>query len=363
MTDTLPLNTLSSPADLETTRESVRDYYGNRLETRHDLQTNACCTVDSTPEHLRPLVANVDKEILDKFYGCGSPIPQALTGKTVLDLGCGTGRDVYVVSQLVGESGRVIGIDMTDAQLDVARRHQEGSAKRFGHAKSNVSFLKGHIEDLAAAGIEDESIDVVLSNCVINLSADKPAVFSEIFRVLKPGGELYFSDVFADRRIPAELRSDPVLLGECLSGAMYIEDFRRLLASLGCPDYRVMTSHTFDINDMAAAAKIGMVRLSSKTIRAFKLASLEDACEDFGQSATYKGTLPDSPHRFVLDEHHVFEANRPERVCGNSAAMIQETRFAEHFEVAGDRSRHFGLFPCFHPAKPNVADPAAGSCC
>ena len=103
-------------------------------------------------------------------------------------------------------------------------------------------FRQGYMEDLRALGIDDDSIDVVMSNCVLNLSLDKRAVFGEIFRVLKPGGELFFSDIFSDRRVPERFHSDPILHGECLAGAMYTEDFRRLLRDLGCLDYRVTSS-------------------------------------------------------------------------------------------------------------------------
>jgi ubiquinone/menaquinone biosynthesis C-methylase UbiE len=115
---------------------------------------------------------------------------------------------------LVGENGFVIGVDMTGEQLEVARRHQKSQAKKFGFKKSNVDFRQGYIEDLASLGIKDNSVDVVISNCVINLSPNKERVFSEIFRVLKEGGELYFSDVFAGRRVPKKFQSDKVLLGE-----------------------------------------------------------------------------------------------------------------------------------------------------
>ena len=131
--------------------------------------------------------------------------------RSVLDLGCGTGRDVYIVSKLVGESGHVIGVDMTPEQLSVAERHKDGQMKRFGYKVPNVEFLQGYIEDLGSLGIEDGSVDIVISNCVINLSPDKEKVFSEISRVLKKGGELYFSDVFADRRVPESVYRDPVI--------------------------------------------------------------------------------------------------------------------------------------------------------
>src|SRR6185369_11775939 len=227
--------------DSENTLDAVRQYYGNVLQGKKDLASNACCSLESLPEMHRKILAEIDQEILDRFYGCGSPLPPALEGCTVLDLGCGSGRDVYLASRLVGPEGYVIGVDMTEAQLEVARRHQASQARRFGFEKSNVDFRQGYIEDLASLEIADASVDVVISNCVINLSPDKERVFSEILRVLKPGGELYFSDVFAGRRVPQQLREDPLLLGECLGGALYIEDFRRMLRGLGCPDYRVIS--------------------------------------------------------------------------------------------------------------------------
>lgn len=153
----------------------------------------------------------------------------------MLDLGCGLGRDCYLLSRLVGKTGRVIGVDMTEEQLSVARNHLDWHTERYSYNRANVEFLHGHIEDLSTVGIVDNSIDVVVSNCVINLSANKHKVLSEIFRVLKPGGELYFSDVYADRRIPEALKLDPVLLGECLGGALYWEDFRRIMQEIGCP--------------------------------------------------------------------------------------------------------------------------------
>lgn len=338
--------------------ESVRHYYSEVLQTSSDLKTSACCTLDAMPRHLKPLLSNVHAEVLARFYGCGSPLPPALQGRTVLDLGCGSGRDCYLLSQLVGASGRVIGVDMTPEQLEVAVRHRDWHAALFGFA--NVQFLHGQIENLKTVGIADNSIDVVVSNCVINLSPNKPQVLAEIFRVLKPGGELYFSDVFADRRIPVALRQDPVLLGECLSGALYWEDFRRILHGLACPDVRIVTQNPISLDDPEVAAKIGMVQFRSVTVRAFKM-PLEDRCEDFGQVACYLGGIPEYPHAFVLDDHHYFETDRPLRVCGNTADMLKNSRYSDYFQVAGDKLKHFGLFDCA-PALPN-ASATAGDCC
>ncbi|MBS3951377.1 MAG: methyltransferase domain-containing protein [Methylomicrobium sp.] len=341
--------------------ESVQNYYGQVLTSSKDLKTSACCTLDAVPLYLRPYLKDIHPEVLARFYGCGSPLPPSLDGCTVLDLGCGTGRDCYLLSRLVGETGKVIGVDMTEAQLAVARQHCDWHAQQYGYAQSNVTFLEGHIEDLLALGIADNSIDVVVSNCVINLSPDKKRVLAEIFRVLKPGGELYFSDVYSDRRIPAALKTDPVLLGECLGGALYWEDFRRTLSDLGCPDVRVVKESPITLDDAEVAEKIGMVTFRSVTVRAFKVA-LEDRCEDYGQVACYKGSLPDHPHAFDLDDHHHFETGRPLRVCGNTADMLSASRYAGHFDVWGDKTVHFGLFDCAPPNKSLSLDSGAACC-
>lgn len=343
--------------------DQVKEYYGKILKGTRDLKSDACCTTATLPAHHREIISQIDDEILAKFYGCGSPIPLALDGCVVVDLGCGTGRDAYLASKLVGPEGRVIGVDMTDEQLDVATRHIEGQMDRFGFPRQNVEFRKGYIEDLRDAGIEDNSVDVVISNCVINLSPDKEAVFSEIFRVLKPGGELYFSDVFAGRRVPDSVRKDPVLYGECLGGAMYMEDFRRMLCDLGTRDYRVVSKSRINL-ESDIEAKAGMVDFYSITIRAFKLDTLEDVCEDYGQTAVYQGTIKESPHSFVLDDHHEFIAGKPMPVCGNTAAMVQDTRLGRHFDVRGDRLTHYGPFDCIPAAgRSKENEDRRGACC
>lgn len=341
--------------------ESVQNYYGQVLQSSDDLKTSACCTLDSVPVYLRSLLKDLHPEVVARYYGCGTPLPPALEGSTVLDLGCGTGRDCYLLSRLVGESGNVIGVDMTDEQLKIANEYRDWHAERYGYKNSNVEFKKGNIEDLATTGVADNSIDLVVSNCVINLAADKKQVLSEILRVLKPGGEIYFSDVYADRRIPDALKTDPILLGECLGGALYWEDFRRLMQELGCPDVRTVKSSPIALEDAEVEAKIGMVTFRSVTIRAFKM-PLEDRCEDFGQLATYKGTIEEHRHAFDLDDHHHFEKGKPLRVCGNSFDMLASSRYAKHFDLIGDKSTHFGLFDC-EPGVMAVPAEASASCC
>jgi len=341
-------------------QEQVQDYYGTQLRSSQDLKTNACCTEDIPAAH-KKILATLESEVLEKYYGCGVCIPAGIEGCTVLDLGSGSGRDAFLLSKLVGEKGHVIGVDMTDEQLAVARRHVATHTERFGYQQPNVEFRKGYIEDLRTADLEDNSVDVVVSNCVLNLSTDKAATYREIFRVLKPGGELHIADVFADRRVPEALRQDPVLYGECLSGAIYIKDFRRLLAELGVKDYRLMAKRQLTIDNEEIEQKVGNIKFYSLTVRAFKL-DLEDLCEDYGQVATYLGTLPGEAHRFVLDDHHTFETGRPMLVCGNTADMVGNTRFGAHFRISGDKQQHFGPFDCAPAASPAATDGAAASC-
>jgi SAM-dependent methyltransferase/DNA-binding transcriptional ArsR family regulator len=336
--------------------DAVKEHYASVLEDARHLNARVCAGRQAIPPSVREILADIDDDILERSYGCGAPIPPYLDGCTVLDLGCGAGRDAYLASRLVGPKGSVIGVDMSEDLLDVARRHQTAQAQRFGYAKSNVDFRCGYAEDLAALAIADNAVDVVIANCLINLSPLKPTLFAEILRVLRPGGELCLSTVFAGRRMPREAGEDPVLMGECLGGAMYIEDFRRLLHELGCLDYRVMAKSPIVIDDPDIKTRVGMVDLYWMTVRAFKLSSLEDVREDYGQVACYLGTIADCPQRFQFDDHHLFVTGKPMLVCGNTAAMLAETRFSKHFKVMGDRLVHYGPFDRSPPSAAKAAE-------
>ena len=323
--------------------ENSQDYYGKVLGGSADLRTDACCTFEMPSDAVQRALKNVHEEVKARYYGCGLVVPQALEGCRVLDLGSGSGQDVYLLAQLVGPNGHVTGVDATPEQLAVAREYQGWHAEQFGFA--NVDFVEGDIEKLGELGLEEGSFDVIVSNCVINLVADKEAVFRAAHRLLKPGGELYFSDVYADRRVPEHLLSDPVLHGECLSGALYWGDFDRLAKAAGFADPRLVTDRPLGINDREVKAKLDGINFVSATYRLFKLDGLEPQCEDYGQAVRYKGTLQGHPRMFELDVHHAIEAGRTFPICGNSWLMLAETRFAEHFEFIGDFSKHYGVFP------------------
>ncbi|MEN6542223.1 methyltransferase domain-containing protein [Parvibaculum sp.] len=326
------------------TVESIRDYYGKVLGGSADLKTDACCDASDVPPHIRAALSEIHDDILSRYYGCGLVVPAAIEGARVLDLGCGAGRDCFVLSRLVGEEGSVVGVDMTAEQLAHARAHVDGQTRAYGYAKPNVAFIDGYIEELGALGLEPESFDVIVSNCVINLSPDKRAVLEGAWKLLKPGGELYFADVYADRRLPASLRDDPVLLGECLAGALYWNDFLNLARATGFTDPRLVADRPLAVNDANMRATLGPARFFSATYRLFKLDGLEPSCEDHGQAVIYKGGIPECEDVFILDKHHAIEKGRVFPVCGNTFRMLIETRFAPHFDFIGDFSRHFGIF-------------------
>ncbi|MEX2131563.1 MAG: methyltransferase domain-containing protein [Pseudohongiellaceae bacterium] len=323
----------------------VQKYYGQKLQSSADLKTNACCTAIELPRQIKCALGMIHDEVLTRYYGCGLTIPTHIKGLKVLDLGCGAGRDCYLLSQLVGEEGTVLGIDMTGEQLAVANRHRDWHQQKFGYRQSNVNFVKGNIQDLKAAGIGSGEFDLIVSNCVVNLAADKRAVLSEAFRVLKEGGELYFSDVYCDRRIPETLVNDPELYGECLSGALYWNDFLNLAKQAGFADPRIVESRRISIDNRSLQQKVDGFRFYSVTHRLFKLPRLEPACEDYGQAVKYLGGMDEQPQRFRLDDHHLFEKGRVVTVCGNSWMMLADTRYRELFEFYGDFSTHYGIFP------------------
>ncbi len=326
----------------EKIREEVRRYYGEILKQSDDLSTDACaCASAAPPKYVLDALRNVDDRIIERFYGCGSPLPPALEGATVLDLGCGTGRDVYVASQLVGEQGHVIGIDMTPAQIEFAKSFEDAQMERFGYERSNVEFIEGFIEDMDM--IADESIDVVISNCVVNLSPFKEQLFKEVFRVLKPGGELYFSDIFCDRRVPEGFYDDPILRGECLAGALYVEDFRRMLSGFGVKAFYDVAVEELHVGDFRLATKLGFATFYSHTVRAIKAMDLEDREENYCQTATYLGTLPENPRYFDLTDEVRLIKDRPVAISGNMALCLTESRYAPHFKVT-PRKEHVGVY-------------------
>ena len=327
-----------------------REYYGKVLSSSDSLATNACTTSAAPSDVIKSCIKNVSPEVISKYYGCGICIPDVLKNQKVVDLGSGSGRDVYVISQLTGKKGKVVGVDMTREQLDVAiaaNTFHQDKAKEKGLDVSPVDFVEGYIEDfnkLLPSDMKDGQTDIVVSNCVINLSPDKEAVLRDAYKCLKVGGEIYFSDVYADRRVGKELREDKQLWGECISGALYWNDFVNLAKKCGFGDPRLVEDSRITIKNKALEAKCGNVNFYSATYRLFKLPDLESDCEDYGQAVVYKGTIDTAPHSFKLDAHHDIEKGRIFPVCGNTWKMLKDTRFSSHFDFIGNFDKHYGIF-------------------
>lgn len=227
----------------ETIRKMVKARYGRIAELAGTCCGAAsiapCCAPQSSdPEtvaaqmgYSRGEVATAP-EAAEMGLGCGNPqaIANLKPGETVLDLGSGAGFDCFLAARAVGPAGRVIGVDMTDAMLRKARRN----AQKVGI--DNVEFRKGEIEHLP---VDDNAVDVIISNCVVNLSPEKAAVLRETFRVLKPGGRLAISDVVAVRPMPDDIRNDEAMQCACIGGAASVEDLRHMLRSAGFEEIRI----------------------------------------------------------------------------------------------------------------------------
>jgi arsenite methyltransferase len=341
--------------ELDSVRTILREYYGRHLKNSSDLSQKACCTEESQTR-FASVLEMIPAEVKARHYGCGSPIPEDdLTGLRVLDLGSGAGVDAFIVSYLVGPGGSVFGIDMTEGQLDVATRNTPAVMARFGYDRPNIRFEKDFIE--MASCIPDQSVDIVISDCVINLSPRKDLVFQTIHRVLKEGGEFYISDIVADRRVPDSIRNNSEMVAECLGGAEYEHDWFDVMKDCGFQDPRTISRREVQRDVLGEP-----IIFYSTTVRGFRFSDpLDRRCEDYGQIAKYKGTIAGLPSRFMLDDHHMFEAHRPVPVCRNTARMLKESRFGNHFDVTPPL-RHFGLFPC-GPAVSATSAAPSGSCC
>eukprot|EP00823_Brevimastigomonas_motovehiculus_P006103 TRINITY_DN483_c0_g2_i1.p1 TRINITY_DN483_c0_g2~~TRINITY_DN483_c0_g2_i1.p1 ORF type:complete len:422 (+),score=96.88 TRINITY_DN483_c0_g2_i1:32-1297(+) len=329
-------------SDQESVKESVRDYYA-KLTTGADVEPCNCS--GSVDPHLKKMLKSIPEEIITKSYGCGSPIPSGIDKLSVLDLGSGTGRDCYVVAQLVGAEGHVTGIDMTDEQLSVARKYSADFCKTMGYKQNIMEFKKGYIEDLKGAGVKGNSIDVIISNCVVNLSPDKEAVMKSAFAALKNGGEMYFSDMYRDRRVTDKVSSNSLLWGMGISGSLYVPDFVRICRACGFATPRPHTISPIPYTDPKLVNLIGNSKLFSITFRVFKLTDMDADEEDYGQVAVYKGTIPDHSHTYKLDLNNIFITNKPMLVSANTAAILTKSWLAPFFSVFGEKDTHFGPFP------------------
>ena len=291
-------------------RAEVREFYGHAAE---QPQAELCCPVRPDAADL----LHIPPEVVERFYGCGSPVSAAAPqpGEILIDLGSGAGIDCFIASRRVGGEGRVFGVDMTDQMLAVARECQPKVAAALGY--DNVEFRRGLLERIP---LDDGTAHIVTSNCVINLSPDKPAVFREIWRVLKDHGRTVLADIVADSEVPPALRADGQLWGECISGALSEDAFLAALERAGFYGVTILKKSFW--------REVEGVRFYSVTARGFKFEK-KAGCRYVGQWATYLG-----PMKATVDEEgHFFPRGVPVEVCTDTAAKLRAVPYSGSFSV------------------------------
>lgn len=329
------------------TESSVKERYAAASQA---VEADLCCPVDYDPKFLKAIPA----EVIERDYGCGDPSKYLLPGETVLDLGSGTGKICFIASQVVGPEGKVIGVDMTDDMLEIARRYTPEVAANIGH--NNVEFRKGRIQDLSldlellnqklqtapVSNIEDYlavetianqlrkekpliesgSIDVVVSNCVLNLveAHQKKQLFEEIFRVLKKGGRAVISDIVSDEPIPQHLADDADLWSGCISGSYTELAFLKAFEDVGFYGIELLKFET-----QAWQTHEG-IEFRSVTVQAYK--GKDGPCLDHNQAVVYKG-----PFKSVLDDDgHRLDRGVRTAVCAKTYDLYKKAPYANSFE-------------------------------
>jgi arsenite methyltransferase len=325
----------------------VRQRYAAGAKERAD---KLCCPVDYNSDHLNV----IPQEVIERDYGCGDPSRYLREGEVVLDLGSGTGKICFIASQIVGPKGKVIGVDMTDEMLEVARHNAPILAERIGY--SNVKFRKGRIQDLAldlelldqelkkspianAASflaadelaeelrlkhplIANDSVDTVVSNCVLNLvePKSKRRLFDEIFRVLKKGGRAVISDIVSDEEVPEEMQNDPELWSGCISGALTEEGFLAAFENAGFYGIQILK------RDLDPWRTVQGIEFRSVTVEAFK--GKQGECFERNQAVIYRG-----PFKEVLDDdNHRMERGKRYAVCDKTYHLYKKAPYREFFE-------------------------------
>ncbi len=296
--------------DIERSRRVVREFYAEAAEKP---QAELCCPIDFDPAE----VDHIPTEVMERFYGCGSPVSLAglVGGETFLDLGSGGGIDCFIAAKKVGAGGRVIGVDMTAEMLAVANRNRAAVAESLGY--DVVEFRRGFLEKIP---VESKTIDLITSNCVINLSPDKKAVFREMWRVLKDHGRAVVSDIVSETSVPAHLRVNPRLWGECISGALTEEEFLAYLEQAGFYGLQVLKRTYWK--------EVEGCSFFSVTVRGYKFEKTA-GCVFKGQRAIYLG-----PQKAVMDEEgHLFPRNEPIEVCTDTAAKLSQPPYQGSFVI------------------------------
>ena len=313
-------------------------------------ESKLCCPVDYDGQYLKI----IPEEVIERDYGCGDPSRSLREGETVLDLGSGTGKVCFIAAQIVGPKGKVIGVDMTDEMLEVARRNAPIVAERIGYA--NVEFCKGRIQDLALdlelldrelksgpitdaasflaadelAGelrgkrplVGSDSIDVVVSSCVLNLvePKSKRQLFDEMFRVLKKGGRAVISDIVSDEEVPEELQNDPELWSGCISGALTEDTFLAAFENAGFYGIQILKRASQPWRTVQG------IEFRSVTIEAFK--GKQGECFERNQAVIYRGPFKEA----LDDDNHRMERGKRYVVCDKTYNLYKKAPYREFFE-------------------------------
>lgn len=296
--------------DVEKPRAQVQDFYGNAAQ---EPQAELCCPIQPDTSD----IAHIPQAVIDRFYGCGSPVQaaQVQMGETFMDLGSGAGIDCFIAAKKVGPQGRVIGVDMTQEMLGEARKNQPIVADNLGF--DVVEFREGYLEKIP---VEEKSVDIITSNCVINLSPDKKAVFHSMWKALRNGGRIVIADIIAASEVPIHMRLNPVLWGECLSGALTQNELFRFLEDTGF--------YAIEALEKRFWRAVEGCDFHSLTFRAFKFEKQKD-CVFIGQKATYLG-----PFKGVSDEEgHYFPRDVAVEICTDTYQKLSISSLKNAFEL------------------------------
>ena len=299
----------------DSVRKSVNKFYASAAT---QPQKELCCPTSYNPADL----SHIPPEVLNISYGCGSPVTQAniKPGESVLDLGAGGGIDCFIAAKMVGERGRVIGVDMTDEMLKNANASREVVARNLGF--DNVRFMKGFLEEIPLA---NECVDLVTSNCVINLSAQKEKVFQELFRVLRTGGRFVISDIVSEREVPVSMKRDKKLWGECISGAITEAEFFNVTKKSGFYGLGILNRYLYK--------EIEGFKFYSITASGYKYKKLKE-CMYTGQYAIYKG-----PFGSVSDDDgHTYLTGIPVEICTDTAWKLSNPPYKGMFLLSDMKS-------------------------
>ena len=307
-------------------------------------EESLCCAVDYREEFSAEELDHIPKEVLDRNYGCGVP-PQLSSlgaGRRVLDLGPGLGRDCFIASHKVGPEGQVFGLDMNEEMLRQAERYKNRVVDRLGY--DNIQFLKGKFD--VYIPLEKESIDVIFFNCVNNLALDKDTAYREMFRVLRRGSSLSFSDIVSYQPLPEPLRQNERAWAECVAGVLSFQELTQVLGKAGFHGVTLRTDYLWKTGEQVLEeyfssistfspeerSDLKAVRLYAVTIEAFKpVLDPKGECYWRGQYAIYQG--PGVGFQLDEDPDHLFTRGVLKEVCEKTATLLKSEPFRQHFTV------------------------------